>query len=107
MELEYVVTRNIDVAGGVVNGTNGTVENIQPNLIKVRRHKDSELGCITCVKHYVSLPNSIDVAIREQFPLILGLTITVQRSGHDHKQQCICCIGFNILCHGTGLCGTM
>ena len=42
-----VITRNIDVAGGVVNGTIGTIENIQPNLITVRRLKDNELMCIT------------------------------------------------------------
>ena len=35
--------------------------------------------CITRVKHYVSLPNSTDVAVREQFPLILGWAITVHR----------------------------
>ena len=50
-----VITRNIDVAGGVVNGTIGTVENIQPNLITVRCLKDNELMCITRIKHYVSL----------------------------------------------------
>ena len=48
------------------------LENIQPSLITVRRLKDIELMCITRVKHYVTLPNSTDVAIREQFPLILG-----------------------------------
>ena len=55
------------------------MENIQPNLVTVRRLKDSELTCITDVKHYVSLPNSTGVAIREQFPLILGWAITVHR----------------------------
>ena len=40
-----VITRNVDVACGVVNGTIGTVENIQPNLITVRRLKDNELMC--------------------------------------------------------------
>ena len=73
------ITRNIDVAGGVVNGTIGTVENIQPNLITVRRLKDNELMCITRIKHYVSLRHSTDIAIREQFPLILGWAITVHR----------------------------
>ena len=74
-----VITRNIDVAGGVVNGTIGTVENIQPNLITVRRLKDNELMCITRIKHYVSLRHSTDIAIREQFLLILGWAITVHR----------------------------
>ena len=74
-----VITRNIDVAGGVINGTIGTVENIQPNLITVRRLKDNELMCITRIKHYVSLRHSTDIAIREQFPLILGWAITVHR----------------------------
>ena len=46
-----VITRNIDVAGGVVNGAIGTVENIQANLITVRRLKDNELTCITRIKH--------------------------------------------------------
>jgi hypothetical protein len=45
-----VITRNI---GGVVNGTIGTIENIQPNLITVRRLKDNELMCITRIRHYV------------------------------------------------------
>ena len=35
-----MITRNIDVAGGVVNGTIGTV---QPNLITVRHLKDNDL----------------------------------------------------------------
>ena len=30
-----VITHNIDVAGGLVSGTIGTVENIQPNLVTV------------------------------------------------------------------------
>ena len=74
-----VITRNIDVAGGVVNGIIGTVENIQPNLITVRHLKDYELMCITRIKHYVSLRHSTDTAIREPFPLILGWAITVHR----------------------------
>ena len=67
---------------GVVNGfgfTIGIIENIQSNLITVRRLKDNELMCITRVKHYVSLLHSTDVAIREQFPLILDWVITVHR----------------------------
>ena len=56
-----VITRNIDVAGGVVSGTIGTVE---LNLITVRRLKDNELMCITHIKHYVSLHHSTDDAIR-------------------------------------------
>ena len=72
-----MITRNIDVAGGVVNGTIGTVENIQPNLITVRCLKDNELICTTRIKHYVSLRLSTDIAIREQFPLILGRAIIV------------------------------
>ena len=71
-----VITRNIDVAGGVVNGTIGTIENIQPNLIPVRHLKDNELMCITCIKHNVSLHHSTDIAVREQFPLIMGWAIT-------------------------------
>ena len=95
-----MITRNIDVAGGVVNGTIGTIENIQPNLITVRRLRDNELMYITSVKHYnISLPHSN----REQFPLILGYGS--QSSGYDYKQQRICCIGFNI-CLRTGICGT-
>ena len=35
--------------------------------------------CITRIKHYVSLRHSTDIAIREQFPLILGWAITVHR----------------------------
>ena len=35
--------------------------------------------CITHIKHYVSLRHSTDIAIREQFPLILGWAITVHR----------------------------
>ena len=61
--VQVVITRNIDVAAGVVNGTIGTIEDIQPNLITVRRLRDNELMCITCVKHYISLPHSTDVAI--------------------------------------------
>jgi ATP-dependent DNA helicase PIF1 len=60
-----VITRNIDVAGGVVNGTIGTIENIQPNLITVQRLNDNELMCNTRIRHYVSLHHSTDVAIRE------------------------------------------
>ena len=103
-----MITRNIDVAGGVINGAIGTVENIniQPNLMTVRRLKDNELMCITRIKHYVSLRHSTDIAIWEQFPLILGWAITSQSSGYDYKQQCICCVGFNILCLGAGLCST-
>ena len=56
-----MITRNIDVAAGVVNGTIGTIENIQPNLITVRRLRDNELACITCVKLYISLPHCTDV----------------------------------------------
>ena len=74
-----MITRNIDVAAGVVNGAIGTIENIQPNLITVRCLRDNELMCITRVKHYISLPHSTDVAIREQFPLILGWAITVHK----------------------------
>ena len=72
-----MITRNIDVADGVVNGTIGTVEIIQPNLITVGHLKDNELMCITCIKHYISLCHSTDIVIRKQFPLILGWAITV------------------------------
>ena len=37
------------MAAGVVNGSIGNIENIQPNLIIVRRLKDNELMCITCI----------------------------------------------------------
>ena len=100
------IRSHIDVAGGVVNGTIGTIENIQPNLITVRRLKDNELMCITRIKHYVSLRHSTDIAIREvSFDSGLGNNCS-QSSGYDYKQQCICCVGFNILCLGAGLCNT-
>ena len=73
-----MITRNIDVAGGVVNGTIGTVENIQPNLVTIRRIRDNELMCISRVKHSFNLPHTSDI-VREQFPLILGWAITVHR----------------------------
>ena len=74
-----VITRNVDVAGGVVNGTIGTVENIQPNLVTVRRLRDNELMCISHVKHSFNLPHTSDIIVREQFPLILGWAVTVHR----------------------------
>ena len=74
-----MVTRNIDVAGGVVNGTIGTVENIQSDLVTVHRLRDNELMCISCVKHFFNLPHTSDIIVREQFPLILGWAITVHR----------------------------
>ena len=74
-----MITRNVDVAGGVVNGTIGTVENIQPNLVTVRRLRDNELMCISHVKHSFNLPHTNDIIVREQFPLILGWAITVHR----------------------------
>ena len=50
-----VVTRNLDVTQGIVNGTIGNVENIQPNLITVRCHKDGELMCIQPIKHRIKV----------------------------------------------------
>ena len=47
--------------------------------LKKKKKKNNELMCITCIKHYVSLRHSTDIAIREQFPLILGWAITVHR----------------------------
>ena len=38
-----VIARNIDVVGGVINGTIGNVENIEPILVTVRRLNDNEL----------------------------------------------------------------
>ena len=61
------------VAAGVVNGTIGTVENIQPSLITVKHLKNNELMCITRVKRYVSLRHCIDTSIREQ---VQGMTIS-------------------------------
>ena len=68
-----VVTRNLDVTQGIVNGTIGNVENIQPNLITVRRHKDGELMCIQPIK------NRIKVKGMKQYPLILAWAVTVHR----------------------------
>ena len=74
-----VVTRNIDVVQGVVNGTIGTVENIQPNLITVRRCKDGELMCVQPIKHRIKLIGTSCIVERQQFPLILAWAVTVHR----------------------------
>ena len=83
-----VVTRNLDVTQGIVNGTIGNVENIQPNLITVRRHKDGELMCIQPIKHRIKVKGMNCIVIREQYPLILhkrfrlpGRHVFCQRSG--------------------------
>ena len=69
-----MITRNIDVAGGVVNGTTGTIENIQPNLDILDTMNLHALPVLNTM-----LSHSTDVAIREQFPLILDWAITVHR----------------------------
>ena len=74
-----VVTRNLDVTQGIVNGTIGNVENIQPNLITVRRHKDGELMCIQPIKHRIKVKGMNCIVMREQYPLILAWAVTVHR----------------------------
>ena len=74
-----VVTRNLDVAQGVVNGTIGTVENIQPNLITIRRCSDGDLMCVQPIKHVVKLKGTSNKVVREQFPLILAWAVTIHR----------------------------
>ena len=66
-----MITRNIDVAGGVVNGTIGTVEYIQPNLITVRRLKDNEL-CALPVLNTMLACVIVQTLQLGKFLLILG-----------------------------------
>ena len=74
-----VVTRNLDVTQGVVNGMLRVVENIQENLT-VRRLNDSELMCITRVQHTVKLPHTSEIVLHEQFPLILAWAMIIHRT---------------------------
>ena len=74
-----LVTRNLDVTQGIVNGTIGNVENIQPNLITVRRHKDGELMCIQPIKHRIKVKGMNCIVMREQYSLILAWAVTVHR----------------------------
>ena len=100
-----VVTRNLDVTQGIVNGTIGNVENIQPNLITVRRHKDGELMCIQPIKtpdkgeghelHFNEGAISPDTGMGRDCPPC---------SGHDSEHKRFRLPGRHVFCHRSGLC---
>ena len=95
-----VFTRNIDVAGGVVNGTIGTVENIQPNLITVRRLKDNKLMCKTRIKHYGDcLWNAISNCLCGDERYMYSLRVL---TAYDFKERMVAQLCVQYLCDMAG-----
>ena len=74
-----VVTKNLDIEHGWINGTLGIVTNIHPNSITVENLRTKRKTAITKMKLSLGFPGTQVQFYRQQFPLILGWALTVHK----------------------------
>ena len=74
-----VLTKNLDIEHGWINGTLGIVTNIHPNSITVENLRTKRKTAITKMKLSLGFPGTQVQFYRQQFPLILGWALTVHK----------------------------
>ena len=77
---KVMITRNLDVIGGVVNGTIGILQRAHRNVLMIERLDGSDVIPVPKVKQRVKLrKNGMDV-YRVQFPIMLAWACTVHKA---------------------------
>ena len=74
-----VLTKNIDVENGWLNGTIANVVSIQQNYITIENVKTDKKTVVTWMKQNLSFPGSSVQNVHAQFPLFLGWALTVHK----------------------------
>ena len=77
---KVMIIRNLDVAGGVVNGTVGILQSVHKKVLMVKRLDGSEIIPIPKVKQKIQLKNHGISVYRVQYPIILSWACTVHKA---------------------------
>jgi hypothetical protein len=72
-----MITRNLDVQGGIVNGTCGILRSVHQKVLMIEHHVTHEIIPVTKVKQRISLRGTGRFVYRLQFPIILSWACTV------------------------------
>ena len=73
-----ILTRNLDVSAGMVNGASAVVSNLTDDVIVAMSTRDNTCMCINRVSQFFSMPSGQNIR-RTQFPVILGWAVTCHR----------------------------